>query len=101
MRMPNASNVADHEQNWRASNVRLANERIEENLRRYRQAISPLLPELRTAGFDVETVGDLYNTPIWYEAAIPILTRWLPKVTYNSLKSDIIRALSVKWAKPV
>jgi hypothetical protein len=35
-----------------------------------------------------------------YPAAVPILLRWLPKVTERSVKEDIIRTLSVPWARP-
>ena len=64
---------------------------------------APLVEELRAAGFDIETVSDLYNRPIDYKdykEAIPILLRWLPEAD-PAIKESIVRALSVRWARPV
>ena len=43
---------------------------------------------------------ELRHSGTKYKSAIPVLLRWLPKVAYSSLKEDIIRTLSVPWAKP-
>ena len=60
----------------------------------------PIIKELRKAGFDVANgVGELYAKKINYQSAIPILVDWLPKISNPDVKEDIVRALSVKWAK--
>jgi HEAT repeat protein len=50
-------------------------------------------------GYQVESVGDLYNRRIQYQSAIPVLLEWLSAVENLDLKEDIVRALSVTWAK--
>ncbi len=69
--------------------------------REYAGAAAPLLAELEAAGFHIETIGDLYRSKMNYHTAIPILLRWLPRIEDRFVKDDIIRALTVKWAKPV
>jgi len=59
-----------------------------------------LLAELVSAGFHVETVADLFNRKMDYKLAIPILLSWLPKISDSNLKEDVVRALTVSWAKP-
>lgn len=82
--------------------------RAEETARRteraravYQAASRPLLDELAAAGHPVDTVGQLVTgaTGTRYPAAIPVLLRWLPRVDYRPLLDDIVRALSVPWAK--
>lgn len=58
-----------------------------------------IIQELRATGFDVVAVGDLYNRKLNYQNAIPILIAWLPRLTNPIVKEDIVRALSVKWAR--
>jgi HEAT repeat protein len=45
-------------------------------------------------------VADLFNKRLQYKLAIPILLKWLPRVERTDLKEAIVRALSVKWARP-
>ncbi|TAK33868.1 MAG: HEAT repeat domain-containing protein [Chloroflexota bacterium] len=75
--------------------------RQQEARREYALAAAPVLAELAETGFPVETIGELYGTPLYYEPVIPILLRWLPRMENLRVKSDIVRALSVKWAKPI
>jgi len=70
------------------------------NAEEYRQAAGTLLKELASAGFQVDSVGELRRRRIKYRAAISILLRWLPIVSSATLKEDIVRTLSVPWAKP-
>lgn len=65
----------------------------------YDSDAAAIIQELRGAGFDVTSVGNLYNRKLHYENAIPILVAWLPRVTNPIVKEDIVRALSVKWAR--
>jgi hypothetical protein len=65
-----------------------------------REAAGLIVQELATAGFTVNTVADLHNRRLHYPSAIPILLAWLPKVRNLDLKQDIVRSLSVPYAKP-
>ena len=60
---------------------------------------APVLAALRAHGFAIETVADLFNKKLNYQEAIPILLDWLQRVTNPDVKEDIVRALSVKWAR--
>jgi len=77
--------------------------RQEENRICYRIAAEPVLQDLRDIGYEVETIGELvekeYPARGPYKDAVPILMKWLPKVEYDALKEDIVRTLSVPWAK--
>lgn len=79
----------------REDRERFRQRRIQQNIR----DAAPVVAELSAAGFPVEWVADLFNLRLDYKDAIPILLRWLPKVTNDDVKQDIVRALSVKWAK--
>ena len=65
------------------------------------RAAAPLVAELAAIGLAVSSVADLFNRRMDYRAAIPLLLTWLPKTTNPAVKECIVRALSVKWAKPV
>ena len=64
-----------------------------------RQASAPVLTDLAQAGFNLEWVSDLYSKKLNYKDAIPILMKWLPRIENLDVKEDIVRALSVPWAK--
>lgn len=64
------------------------------------EAEAPVVADLVNAGFPVESVWDLFNKRLNYREAIPILLEWLPKISNQGAKEGIVRALSVKWAKP-
>lgn len=80
---------------------RRAREHEEAAIRAYHEAADPLLAELAQAGFPVRSVGQLHHEWKSYRAAIPILLRWLPRVSYDALRQDIVRTLSVKEARPL
>jgi hypothetical protein len=67
---------------------------------RLRQEEEPLLAELRTVGFDLESVYDLVNTGEPYPAAVPILMKHLYLPYSDSTKSGIARALAVPDSIP-
>ena len=93
------------------------------SVEQYKIDVAPVVAELRTAGFDVDSVGEVYNSSkafaeldknrdvnkfrqhckekLDYQNAIPILAKWLPLISNADVKEDIIRALSVKWATKV
>jgi HEAT repeat protein len=60
----------------------------------------PVIDELRAQGYPVDAVADLLNKRLRYADAIPTLLRWLPRVKDPAVKEDIVRALSVPWARP-
>jgi HEAT repeat protein len=64
-----------------------------------RQASAPVLTDLAQVGFNLEWVSDLYSKKLNYKDAIPILIKWLPRIENLDVKEDIVRALSVPWAK--
>jgi hypothetical protein len=72
----------------------------QKNIQPYRQAAIPILEELTQIGFHLEWVSDLRSGKYDYRDAIPVLMRWLPNVENRDIKEEIIKALSVPWAKP-
>ena len=73
----------------------------QENEQLYARAAAPVLDELEAAGFRVRRVGELRRLGAEYPEAIPILIHWLPLVSYLPLKGDLVRTLSVPWARPM
>jgi len=72
-----------------------------ENAASYGKAAEPILRALGAIGFSVGTVGELLRHGRRnYRAAIPTLLKWLPQISDRHVKEDIIRTLSVPWAKP-
>jgi hypothetical protein len=61
---------------------------------------APIARELAALGFDVEAPGDLYGQGLDYRSAIPLLIRWLPLIENPDVKGDLMRALSIEWARP-
>lgn len=70
------------------------------NRENYRGEAADLLAELAQVGFDVESIGELRQRRIRYDEAIPVLVKWLPRVTDRYVKDDLVRTLSVPWARP-
>jgi hypothetical protein len=58
-----------------------------------------LLQDLASAGFVVDSVSELRASGTRYRDAIPVLVRWLPRVGSPAEKEQIVRALSVPWAR--
>jgi hypothetical protein len=71
------------------------------NVAQYDRAAALVLADLDDAGYPVTSVGELRQRGFRYPGAIPVLVKWLSKVVYRPLKEDIVRTLSVPWAKPV
>lgn len=65
-----------------------------------REAEEPLLADLAVAGYRLDSLDDLRRSRARYRAAVPVLLRWLPRVTDRDVKESIVRALSVPWARP-
>lgn len=68
--------------------------------RLYSENAAGLFVDLAAVGFDgLDEVGELRRQGVNYKAAVPILLEWLPRVTYLPLAEDIVRTLSVPFAK--
>lgn len=77
------------------------NEQLEALRAEAERAAAPILTDLLQSGFAVESIADLYTKKIDYKEAIPLLIQWLPKVSNSNIKESIVRALSVRWARPI
>jgi HEAT repeat protein len=69
-------------------------------VRRNAQDSRAVVADLRTAGFDVEWVDDLYSGEMVYASAGPLLLSWLPRMRNPDVLEGIVRALSVSWFRP-
>jgi hypothetical protein len=58
-----------------------------------------LLADLALVGFEVGSVSELRTSGTRYREAIPVLVRWLPRAKSSAEKEEIVRALSVPWAR--
>lgn len=58
-----------------------------------------VLSELAGVGFEVDSISELRESGRRYSAAVPVLVRWLSRVTTPAEKQEIVRALSVPWAR--
>ena len=56
---------------------------------------------LRAVGVQVRSVYDLVNTKESYPEAIPVLLELLPRVRNDRIKEGVVRALTVREARPV
>jgi hypothetical protein len=61
----------------------------------------PILAELAVAGFETRSLADLRHSGVRYRDAVPVLVGWLSKIADPKVKEEIVRALSVPWAKRV
>ncbi len=57
-----------------------------------------IIKELNFIGYEIVAVQDLYINKLNYSNAIPILIKYLPQIENSSVKEQVIRALTVKWA---
>lgn len=84
--------------------VRRARERTQqqdEHQTSYRRAIQPVLEELSAGGVWVTDLRELRTRDATeYRGAVPVLLRWLNRVTDVAVKQDIVRTLSVPYAAP-
>lgn len=63
----------------------------------------PLLADLEQAGFKLQSVWDLKalnDEGKRYDAAIPVLLRWLPRLDNDTVKEGLIFALAATWVGP-
>lgn len=64
-------------------------------------AAAPVVRALKKAGFNVAAPGELRDWRITYPSAVPILLEWLPRLEQVNVREDIVRTLSVPWARPL
>ncbi|HEX5235409.1 MAG TPA: HEAT repeat domain-containing protein [Silvibacterium sp.] len=69
-------------------------------VREIAQAIEPLERDLSALGFSLRTFRDVIKSGKRYTEAIPILLAWLPRLP-EVAKEEVVRALTVPWAKPL
>ena len=61
---------------------------------------APVLQELTEVGFPYPSISALRESGVRYEQAVPILVRWLSRAADDDqLKEELVRALSVPWAR--
>jgi HEAT repeats len=60
----------------------------------------PILADLASAGFETKSLADLRRSGARYRGAVPVLLKWLPRAADRKVKEEVVRALSVPWAKP-
>ena len=58
-----------------------------------------LLEDLAAVGYSVGSVSELRDSSVRYTDAVPVLLRWLPRAETPKEKEQIVRALSVPWAR--
>jgi PBS lyase HEAT-like repeat len=61
--------------------------------------MASLLGDLAAAGYKVKSVADLRTSGTRYRAAVPVLLHWLGRAESTFEKEEIVRALSVPWAR--
>lgn len=62
--------------------------------------MTDLLSDLAAAGYEVGSVSELRTSGTRCRAAVPVLLKWLPLAGSLAEKEEIVRALSVPWARP-
>lgn len=60
-----------------------------------------LMNEIKANGFEIQSVSDLFSGQWDYREIIPLLLDWVPKLEDPVLKEMVVRALAVKWARPL
>lgn len=65
------------------------------------QEMSAVIRDLASVGYMVESLSDLRHSGARYREAVPVLLKWLSLVSDRLVKDEIVRALSVPWAKLV
>ncbi len=60
----------------------------------------PILAKLVEAGYDVGSLAELRHSGVRYRKAVPIMTAALSETTEQKTLMELVRVLSVPWAKP-
>src|ERR1700722_16818738 len=75
-------------------------EKRQDSVRQHRLIARPVIEDLKKAGYGIKTLDELRTSGTRYESAVPVLLKWLPLISDESVKESIVRTLSVPWAKP-
>lgn len=62
-------------------------------------AAEPILADLQAAGLRLESISELLNREIDYNAQIPILVEWIPRCGNLRVREVLVRALAVPAAR--
>ncbi len=62
---------------------------------------APIISELQEAGYGIRSLDELRLSGTRYTSAVPILLKWLSRISAADVKESIVRTLSVPWAKPL
>jgi HEAT repeats len=65
----------------------------------FARAAAPVVADLQRGGYQVESIDELRHSGKRYKDAVPILLNWLTR-SPPDVKEDIVRTLSVPWARP-
>lgn|GEM_PF-280675 len=60
-----------------------------------------VLREVAEVGYSFDSLADLRTSGLRYREAVPVLLSGLQRATGQKVKGEIVRALSVPWAKPI
>lgn len=84
-----------------SSRMREVVHRRSQSAARYKQAAEPILADLAAHSVSVQALGELTSlSEQQYKSVLPILLRWLPSIANNSVKEELVRAISIPWAAP-
>jgi hypothetical protein len=60
----------------------------------------PVVNDLRSIGYVIDSLDQLRQSSMRYRTAIPVLLKWLLRISAADVKESIVRTLSVPWARP-
>ena len=76
-------------------------QRRRQAIKAHKEALAPVICEVRSAGHDIESLDELRRSGTKYTSVIPILLYWLPRISLADAKESIVRTVSVPWAKSI
>jgi HEAT repeat protein len=73
----------------------------QEAVENHRRNVEPLIRELAGIGLRINSLDELRQSGKNYAKAVPTLLRWLEQISDGATKEELVRTLSVPWAKPL
>lgn len=84
------------------NNIEKIAKKREEAIHNYAKNVVYVLEDLEKIGVIVDTISDICKlNQSYYKKAVPILLKWLKKIEDEDIKEEIVRTLSMPWAKPI